>query len=256
MLDIIEMKRSLQVHLKELENLELHEVLHKHQLLQPLVQRLAEEQMAKAATFGSEEEAILIGQAWQDLKAIPPTHINEAWENNIDESEAVIIKQRLHQLRLQKRLKELYAGDVEQHFLARRDDLERITYRTIRVKQMGLAEELYLRLLNDEDTFENLATHYSDGEERMTAGLLGPMSITDPHPTITKVLRKLSPEEISPPVAVESWYLVIKLERRQPAKLNNALRLQLENELLSNELTPQINEIINELTTKTYEVAQ
>ena len=78
----------------------------------------------------------------------------------------------------------------------------------------------------------------------MTAGLLGPMSITDPHPTITKVLRKLSPEEISPPVAVESWYLVIKLERRQPAKLNNALRLQLENELLSNELTPQINEII------------
>jgi hypothetical protein len=258
MLDIAEMKKSLQVHLKELENLELHEVLHKHQLLQPLVQRLAEEQMAKAANFGPEEETILISQAWQDLKATPPTRINEPWEREANDNEVGIINQRLHQLRLQKRLNELYDGDVEQHFLKRRDDLERITYRTIRVKQMGLAEELYLRLLNQEDTFENLATKFSEGEERMAAGLLGPMAITDPHQIITSVLRKLTPGEINPPIAVESWYLVIKLEQRQPAKLNQGLRIQLENELLENDLKPQIIEIITELTKnkKTSEVAQ
>tara|TARA_B100001093_G_scaffold443013_1_gene445082 strand:- start:302 stop:1174 length:873 start_codon:yes stop_codon:yes gene_type:complete len=256
MLDIAEMKKSLQVHLKELENLELHEVLHKHQLLQPLVQRLAEEQMAKAANFGPEEETILISQAWQDLQATPPTRINEPWEGEANDNEVGIINQRLHQLRLQKRLNELYDGDVEQHFLKRRDDLERITYRTIRVKQMGLAEELYLRLLNQEDTFENLATKFSEGEERMAAGLLGPMAITDPHQIITSVLRKLTPGEINPPIAVESWYLVIKLEQRQPAKLTQGLRIQLENELLENDLKPQIIEIITELTKKTSEVAQ
>jgi hypothetical protein len=258
MLDIAEMKKSLQVHLKELENLELHEVLHKHQLLQPLVKRLAEEQMAKAANFGSEEESILISQAWQDLQSKPPTRINEPWEGEANDNEVGIINQRLHQLRLQKRLNELYDGDVEQHFLKRRDDLERITYRTIRVKQMGLAEELYLRLLNQEDTFENLATKFSEGEERMAAGLLGPMAITDPHQIITSVLRKLTPGEINPPIAVESWYLVIKLEQRQPAKLNQGLRIQLENELLENDLKPQIIEIITELTKnkKTSEVAQ
>ena len=256
MLDIAEMKKSLQVHLKELENLELHEVLHKHQLLQPLVQRLAEEQMAKAANFGPEEETILISQAWQDLQATPPTRINEPWEGEANDNEVGIINQRLHQLRLQKRLNELYDGDVEQHFLKRRDDLERITYRTIRVKQMGLAEELYLRLLNQEDTFENLATKFSEGEERMAAGLLGPMAITDPHQIITSVLRNLTPGEIHPPIAVESWYLVIKLEQRQPAKLTQGLRIQLENELLENDLKPQIIEIITELTKKTSEVAQ
>jgi parvulin-like peptidyl-prolyl isomerase len=121
---------------------------------------------------------------------------------------------------------------------------------------MGLAEELYLRLLNQEDTFENLATKFSEGEERMAAGLLGPMAITDPHQIITSVLRKLTPGEINPPIAVESWYLVIKLEQRQPAKLNQGLRIQLENELLENDLKPQIIEIITELTKKTSEVAQ
>jgi parvulin-like peptidyl-prolyl isomerase len=256
MLDNIELKKALQAHLKELEGLELHEVLHKNQLLQPLLQQLAEKQLAQDANFNLEEESILIQQAWQNLEAVPPTNLSEQWDSSISENEANIINQRLLQLRLQKRMNELYDGDVEQYFLTRRDDLERVTYRTIRVKQMGLAEELYLRLISNEETFEDLARNYSEGEERMAAGLLGPMAITDPHQSITTILRKLSQGEIHPPISVESWYLVIKLEQRKPAKLNKSLRLQLENELLNKQLNSEINEIITELTTKTCEVAK
>ena len=256
MLDNIEMKKSLQKHLQELETLELHEVLHRNQLLLPLLRKFAEEQLAKEAHFSPEDETILIRQAWQDLEAIPPITITEQWESKTSETEQPIIKQRLHQLRLQKKMNELYDGDVEQYFLTRRDDLERITYRTIRVKQMGLAEELYLRVINEEETFENLASRYSEGEERMAAGLLGPMAITDPHPAITTVLKNLTPGEVQPPIAVESWYLVIKSEQRKPAKLSKSLRLELESELLNKDLQPQINEIIAEITTKTREAAK
>ncbi len=256
MLDNIEIKKALQEHLKELETIDLQEVLHRNQLLLPLLRKFAEEQLAKEAYFSPEDEAILIRQAWQDLEAIPPMSINEAWESKTSETEQPIIKQRLHQLRLQKKMNELYDGDVEQYFLTRRDDLERITYRTIRVKQMGLAEELYLRVINGEETFENLASIYSEGEERMAAGLLGPMAITDPHPAITAVLKNLAPGEVHPPIAVESWYLVIKSEQRKPAKLSKSLRLELESELLNRDLQPNINELIHELTTKTCEVAK
>ena len=59
-----------------------------------------------------------------------------------------------------------------------------------------------------------------------------------------------------PPIAVESWYLVIKSEQRKPAKLSKSLRLELESELLNRDLQPNINELIHELTTKTCEVAK
>ena len=68
MLDNIEIKKALQEHLQELETLELHELLHRHQLLLPLLRKFAEEQLAKEAHFSPEDEAILIRQAWQDLE--------------------------------------------------------------------------------------------------------------------------------------------------------------------------------------------
>ena len=82
------------------------------------------------------------------------------------------------------------------------------------------------------------------------------MAISDPHPAITAVLKNLTPGQVHPPISVESWYLVIKSERRKPAKLNKSLRLDLQNELLNRDLQPNINELIHELTTKTCEVAK
>ena len=156
-------------------------------------------------------------------------------------------QERLQQLRVQKRLNELYDDAVEAYFLTRRADLERITYRTIRVTQMGLAEELYLRLLDDEQSFEELASQYSVGEERLATGLMGPMAITDPHPAIATVLRRLAPGELHAPIAVESWFLVLRLERREPASLTKSTRLQLQQELMERDLAPHLDQLLTDL---------
>ncbi|AII50007.1 hypothetical protein KR52_12805 [Synechococcus sp. KORDI-52] len=255
MISTAQLQKSLDERLHDLQKLQPYELLHQHQLLEPLVQQLAEGQLAADASFTSDEEKQLFQQAWQGIKSETPKNTTTEWPDDMSEDDKKLAEKQLEKLRLQKRMHELYDSEVETYFLTRRSDLERVTYRAIRVSQLGLAEELYLKLLEKEESFEKLASIHSVGEERLTAGLMGPMVITDPHPKIAKVLRRLSPGEISTPIAIEKWYLVLRMEHREPACLSRSMRLQLQRELLDRDMRPIIDEIIHDLQRASQEQA-
>lgn len=247
MISSAQLQQTLGERLRDLKKLKPHELLHQHQLLEPLVQQLAERQLADDASFTSEEEEQLFQQALQGTKSTSSGQTSSEWPDDMSEDDKKLAEEQLEKLRLQKRMHELYDAEVESYFLSRRADLERVTYRAIRVSQLGLAEEIYLKLLEKEQSFEKLASIHSVGEERITAGLMGPMSITDPHPSISKVLRRLAPGEISTPIAIDKWYLVLRMEHREPASLSRSMRLRLQRELLNRDIKPIINEVINDL---------
>ena len=230
-----------------MQTLHLHELLHRHQLLTPLLRQLAEEQLAQSASFTPEEEEQLFEQVWQGLPSPAPTRFSSDWPEGLSDAQRQQAEQKIQKLRLQKRMNELYDEAVEPYFLKRRADLERVTYRAIRVKQMGLAEELYLRLIEGEQTFEALALQHTVGEERMSAGLMGPMCITDPHPDIVKVLRRLAPGEIHAPIAIDRWFVILRMEQKEPASLTKSMRLELQRELLNQGILPMIEEVLEDL---------
>ena len=247
MISTEQLQESVEEHLRDLRRLEVHELLHQHQLLEPIVQRLAQEQMAEDASFTTEEEEKLFKQAWKGVEGVTPQNNHSEWPENISDEAKKLVSSQLQRLKLQKRLNELYEGEVEPYFLSRRSDLERVTYRAIRVDQLGLAEELYLKLLEKEETFERLAAIHSKGEERLAGGLMGPMYIVDPHPNISKVLRHLAPGEVSRPIQIDKWFVVLRMEQREPASLSHSTRLQLQHELLERQIKPIIQEIIEGL---------
>ena len=256
MIDNTSLQQSATAQLNALQSQHLNQVLHQHQLLVPMLRQLAEEQLAADASFNPEQVKELFNKAWQGLPGAPPDSFDAPWRDQLDDSQAAMLEQRIKKLRLQKRINELYDIEVEPYYLTRRADLERVTYRAIRVKEMGLAEELYLRLLDDEKSFEDLASTFSAGEERLAAGMMGPMTINDPHPAIADVLRRLAPGQIHAPIAVESWYIVLKLERREPSSLTSKTRLKLQQELLERDLKPHIEQILTELLPQPEEVTQ
>jgi parvulin-like peptidyl-prolyl isomerase len=147
-------------------------------------------------------------------------------------------------VRLRKWLEEHYGPQVESHYLARRQDLERVVFRTLRLRQLGLAEELYLRLLDDEETFGDLAARHSLGEERYTRGLMGPMPISQPHPNVRAVLDRLQIGDVCPPFAVDQTLLILRLEHRIPAVLDEAMRQQLLQELMQPDLEASVDSLL------------
>lgn len=137
-------------------------------------------------------------------------------------------------------LDQRYGDQLEPFFLERRAALEQVVFSLIRLQQLHAAEELYLRLSDDGADFGELARRFSQGQERLSGGLVGPMPVGQLHPQIAAALARLQPGELHPPVQLEPFLLLLRLEEREPASLTDSLRQQLLNELLEQELSSAV----------------
>jgi parvulin-like peptidyl-prolyl isomerase len=125
-----------------------------------------------------------------------------------------------------------YGPRVEALFLERRAALEQVVFGLIRLEHLQTAEELYLRLSDDGADFGTLARQFSLGQERLSGGLVGPMPISQLHPRLAAALGPLENGELHPPVRLDPFVLLLRLEHREPASLDAQRRQQLLQELL------------------------
>ena len=94
----------------------------------------------------------------------------------------------LHQLSLPIKLSKLaldsFGNQAEARFLQRKEALDQVTYSLLRVKDSGIAHELYLQLEAGEASFESLASNHSEGPEKRSSGRVGPGSLMRAHPQL------------------------------------------------------------------------
>ena len=133
----------------------------------------------------------------------------------------------------------------EEHFLKRKEGLDRVIYSLLRVKDGYLARELYLRISGGEVNFAEVAAQYSQGQEAKTKGIVGPLPLNQSHPTLCEKLRTSKPGELLEPFSVENWWLVVRLERFEPARFEEstaeAMAQELFQEWLSEEVTCKLS---------------
>ena len=146
--------------------------------------------------------------------------------------------------RMQKLWLDQFSPKAEAHFLKRKDKLDQVVYSLIRLKDAGLARELYLKILEEESDFAELAQRYSEGPEQQTRGIVGPVPLTQGHPNLVERLRSSAPGHVIEPFQVEDWWLVVRVESVTPATFNEDIRLAMSRELfddwLQNEIRRQL----------------
>jgi parvulin-like peptidyl-prolyl isomerase len=139
----------------------------------------------------------------------------------------------LRQFKIEKFKQNTWGKKAESHFIARKDRLDRAIYSLIRTTDLGIAQEIYFRLIDGEQTFEEVARKYSEGAESQTGGLIGPVELSTPHPAIAKLLLTNPPGKICPPMRLEQWYVIVRPEQLLPAQFDEAMRERLINELFN-----------------------
>ncbi len=154
----------------------------------------------------------------------------------------------LRDLQIERYKQQTWANQVESYFLQYKEKYDRIVYSLIRVKDIGLAKELYFRIAEEENTFAELAKDYSQGGESGTGGLIGPVELTTPHPNIAQILRHSQEGQLWPPITVGDWIVIVRLEQYISAQLDDATRSRLLNELFQNWLIEESNKVVNYLT--------
>lgn len=63
--------------------------------------------------------------------------------------------------------------------------------------------------------------------EAQTGGWIGSVELGQLHPTLAQILTVAQPGQFFPPILLEQWFAIVRLEQRIPAQLNAAMEQRL-----------------------------
>ena len=146
-------------------------------------------------------------------------------------SEDEVIERLHHRIRRRSFIRERYEAKAEARFLERKKELDQVVYSLLRLENKFLAQELYLQIESGESNFADLAKRYAEGPERKTNGIVGPVSLTQAHPTLVEKLTVAQPGVLVEPFRISDWWLVVRLERYAPATFTDEVSEQMCEEM-------------------------
>lgn len=235
----IAMAHHIQLGNQTISATELPQLLAEYQLL-PQFQR--EVIINKAITdieLTPQEKANSIEQFSQQNKLTTPEAQAAAQQQlciTSQQFEAIATKE----LRIEKFKIATWGNKLEQYFLQYKPQFDQVVYSLLRTENSEIAQELFFRIQDGDATFADCAKHYSQGTEAQTGGLIGPVPISQPHPAIAQKLGTSKTGQILPPMKLENWYVIIRLEKLIGAQLDDATRTTLLNHLFEEWLAQQI----------------
>ena len=132
---------------------------------------------------------------------------------------------------------------IKDYFYKRKRDLDQVVYSMLRLNDIGLAEELYLRLKNGESTISELAHKYSLGPEKYTKGIVGPMPLSKANEQIRAISNKENIGKLNKPILVQNTIIISVVEHIIEASLTPEMEQKLLEELFNIELQKTVNAI-------------
>ena len=145
-------------------------------------------------------------------------------------------------LKIEKFKQATWGAKLGAYFIHRKKQLDRVVFSLIQTKELELAQELYFRLQEGEQSFVELAQEYSQGPESLTGGFVGPLELGNLSPTLAEILLTSQPGQIRP-ISHGEWQMIVRLEKVIPAQLDRPMRQRLLNELFELWLSPQLSQL-------------
>ncbi|GAA6624088.1 peptidylprolyl isomerase [Scytonema sp. NUACC26] len=168
---------------------------------------------------------------------------HEAWLKHYNLNHKQFQALITRKLRIEKFQQETWGNKLESYFLHRKPRLDRVIYSLIRTQELGIANELYFRILAGEQTFAEVAREYSTGPEANTNGIVGPVDLESLHPGLAKQLQVSQPGQLWRPIPFGEFFVIIRLEKLLPAQLDKFMQQRLLKELFESWLQEQIHQL-------------
>ena len=199
-------------------------------LLKPLVEQMVIREAVAAVEVSDEQ----LEQARLGLLQQRGYDGLEQWPEllkELERSEDEVLDRLRHGIRRRSFMRERFAAKAEARFLERKNELDQVVYSLLRLENSFLARELYLQIDSGESNFADLAKRYAEGPERNTNGIVGPVSLTQAHPSLVEKLRVAQPGVLLEPFRISDWWLVVRLERYSPATFTDEVSDQMCQEM-------------------------
>lgn len=222
-------------------------LLTKYQILPKIAQEILIDKAIAGIECSEEENTSIYNQFCQQNQFTSDEQL-QAWLDKQGMNREQLQESITKKLRIDKYKQQTWSEQVDAHFIKRKSQLDRVVYSLIRVEKPELAQELYFRIKDDENAFSTLAMEYSQGTEAQTGGLIGPVEINAPHPKIAQILATCQPGQLVPPTRVGEWIVIIRLENYISAKLDDAMRQRMLDELFGRWLNQSVQQKVSFLS--------
>jgi parvulin-like peptidyl-prolyl isomerase len=236
------MSAALQISGRSITAEEMLPLMAGYQMLPQFVQEILIDQ-AIAKIECTPEENTTAAQQFYTQNQITNEDELRAWLGRYGMTQAQLESLATRELRVEKFKQETWGHRLESYFLSRKNQLDRVIYSLIRTQDVGIAQELYFRILEGEQSLGELARVYSQGPEAQTDGLIGPVELSVPHPTLAQLLSLSQPGQLNPPTRVGEWLVLVRLEKFIPAQMDDAMRRRLLNECFNTWLQEQLSQL-------------
>ncbi|AFZ29671.1 hypothetical protein Glo7428_1098 [Gloeocapsa sp. PCC 7428] len=164
----------------------------------------------------------------------------QAWLEHYGITQAQLVAMATRELKIEKFKQLTWGSKLESYFLERKGQLDRVICSLIRVQDRGLAEEIYFRIHEKEQSFIELAKQFSVGLEAHTGGIVGPVELGTLHPQLARTLKVNRPGQVLRPILLGEWIFIVRLEKFIPAQLDEIMRRKLLQELFTAWLQEQM----------------
>ena len=143
--------------------------------------------------------------------------------------------------------KQRFGPGLEEKYLSNAADMDTVIYSLVRVRDPMLANELWMRLSEEEVSFVDVASIYGEGPEAKRKGIIGPIAFGMLQPPIIRdMLRELAPGEFTSPKNLGEWNILMRLEQLSPSSFDQTTRDSLLKEQLDTFMDNRSIALLNE----------
>jgi parvulin-like peptidyl-prolyl isomerase len=205
-------------------------LVRQYQLIPQILQCVVIERAIASISITAAERELALTQFDQQHRLYSPA-TTETWLqlNHLAQDEIESIA--LRPMRIEKFKLETWGNQLESYFLERKASLDKVIYSLIRTQNEEIAQELYYRLQNNEQSFAELACEFSEGAESQTGGQIGPVPLSQPHPDIRHLLVASQSGQLWSPRRIDEWFVIVRLEHLEPVRFDAGVKQYLLNEL-------------------------
>jgi hypothetical protein len=147
------------------------------------------------------------------------------------------------------------------YFRQRKDQLDRVIYSLLQVRDAETAQRLYFQLVDNPAAHLELvqqvvqAAHQETQGMAIQGGLIGPVSLTVPHAKVAEMLRVSQPHHLWPPMRVGDWFVMVRLEQFLPARLDASTQQLLLDEQFESWVSQTLDAEMRTTEPKTSEIS-
>ncbi len=224
---------------------ELPHLLERYDLMPQLVRELVVDETIASIRLSSAtlDEAI---QQFRQRNQLATDEQLQAWLSQNQMTLADLQARLERTLKIEQYKTDRWDSQLENIFLKQKTQFDKAVYSLIRTSDPYAAQEFFFRLQEGEQSFSEIASQFSQGPEAKTGGMVGPVPLGNIHPALIQILSSSQPGQLHPPMRLDKWNVIVRLEQMLPAQLDDAMRQTLLKQLYENWLNERVAEVLEQ----------